>query len=41
MPGFMPGIHGFLLPKAWMAPEVGLARLPMMMSCKSGKPDLQ
>jgi hypothetical protein len=30
MPGFMPGIHVFttLQIKTWMAPEVGLARLP-------------
>ena len=31
MPGFMPGIHVFTTlatVKTWMAPEVGLARLP-------------
>ena len=45
MPGLVPGIHVLLqtqhMPKTWMAPEVGLARLPnQMKSRKSGKPRL-
>src|SRR5712692_5883260 len=27
MPGFMPGIHVFLVAKTWMASELGLARV--------------
>jgi hypothetical protein len=44
MPGLVPGIHVLLPenPKTWMAPEVGLARLPLTTNCrKSGEPDLR
>src|SRR5215204_4318361 len=39
MPGLVPGIHVFVAAgKAWMASELGLARVPLKQTPKSGKP---
>src|SRR5713101_6460943 len=40
MPGFMPGIHALLVAKTWMAPELGLARVPHGQTHKSATADL-